>query len=53
MPIFELKCYKCKSVFEVLVSARKDLEGGKQRCPTCGGSLLKLLPSRVSKAVIK
>ena len=53
MPIFELLCYKCKSVFEVLVSARKDLEDGKQRCPTCGGSLLKLLPSKTGTPVIK
>ena len=59
MPLYDLKCYKCKTVFEVLVLARKDLEGGgthgsgKQRCPTCGGSLLKLLPSKTGTPVIK
>jgi len=40
MPIYEYKCLKCGRVIEIL---QRSSEPPLEKCPSCGGSLKKLL----------
>jgi putative FmdB family regulatory protein len=42
MPTYEYLCPKCKKKFAVILSI-KDHDGGKAKCPKCGGKKLEQL----------
>ena len=42
MPIYEYRCTKCREVCEVLQKAK---DKPPEKCPKCGGSVIKLISS--------
>jgi len=54
MPIYEYKCEKCGTIFELKLKV-KDLKEAekKYKCPKCGSSQIKKLISKVGGVYIK